>query len=60
VVLINIIETMDNIQTKLASAISETMESMTFEDVEVVTDETVGPYLGDDKLRAVLPVIEPC
>jgi len=53
------IETMDNIQTKLASAISTTMESMTFEDVEVVTDETVDPYLGDDKLWAVLPVIEP-
>jgi len=53
------IETMDNIQTKLASAISKTMESMTFEDVEVVTDETVDPYLGDHKLWAVLPVIEP-
>ena len=53
------IETMDNIQTKLASAISETMESMTFEGVEVVTDETVDPYLGDHKLWAVLPVIEP-
>ena len=50
---------MDNIQTKLASAISKTMESMTFEDVEVVTDETVDPYLEDHKLWAVLPVIEP-
>lgn len=53
------IETMDNIQTKLAAAISQTMENITFEDVEVVTDETIDPYLGDDKLWAVLPVVEP-
>ncbi len=53
------IETMDNIQTKLASAISQTMENMTFEEVEIVTDETIDPYLGDDKLWAVLPVVEP-
>jgi len=52
-------ETMDNIQTKLAAAISQTMESMTFEDVEIVTDETIDPYLGDDKLWAVLTVVEP-
>ena len=53
------IETMDNIQTKLTLAISQTMENMTFEDVEVVTNETVDPYLGNDKLWAVLPVVEP-
>lgn len=53
------IETMDNIQTNLAAAFSKTMENMIFEDVEVVTDETMDPYLGDDKLWAVLPVVEP-
>ena len=53
------IEMMDNIQTKLASAIAKTMENMTFADVQVVTDEQIEPYLGDDKLWASLPVVEP-
>ena len=52
------IETMDNIQTKLASAFSKTIENMIFEDVEPVTDETIDPYLGNDKLWAVLSVVE--
>lgn len=53
------IEKMDKIQTKLEASISKTMESMTFEDVQVVSDGTVDPYFGEDKLWAVLPVIKP-